>query len=228
MNFVEARKIEIAAIHDIYGPRLDDQFVEDIDVVDLPCGYDDHRGNVAAQIQQGMEFYGALPFPELGPGKKSQAEIYGGRIQGVDRLIQFDAEGIGGVKLSGFCDKDLSKIGIDPPIPGLIGVGQCIAGDLAPDAQVIKSELGCPQAGLDIPQTFPIGELGKGHAEILIPAGKSYYLVVAVVPLDTFSELVCGDKVHQLSKDRFSGIHLAPPFALMQETGTSGDKISNR
>lgn len=61
MNVVEAHKIEIAAIHDIYGPRLDDQFVEYIDAVDLTFGYDDHRGNVAAQIQQGMEFYGALP-----------------------------------------------------------------------------------------------------------------------------------------------------------------------
>ena len=51
MNFVEARKIEIAAIHDIYGSRLDGQFVEYIYVVDLPCGYDDHSGNVAAQVQ---------------------------------------------------------------------------------------------------------------------------------------------------------------------------------
>ena len=228
MDFVEAGKIEITAIHDIDGPHLDDQLVDDIDIVDLPCGYDDHRGNVAAQVQQGMEFYCPLPFSELGPGKQSQAEVYGGRIQGVDHLIQFDAEGIGGIKASGFCDQDLSKIGIDLPISGLIGVGQGIAGDLAPDAQVIKSGLGCPQAGLDIPQAFPVGELGEGHAEILVPAGKTYHLVVAVEPIDALSELVCGDKIHQLSKDRFPGIHALSPFALMQETCISEKLISNR
>jgi len=177
-------------------PHLDNQFVEDIDIVNLPCGNDDYRRNVAVQIQKGMELDCPFPFPELGPGKKSQTEVDGGRIQGVDCLIQFDTERVGGVKFSGFCDEDMSEIGINPPISGLIGVGQGIAGDFAPDAQVIKSGLGCPQADLNIPQTFPIGELCEGHAEILVPAGKTYHLVVAVVLIDAFSELVCREKVH--------------------------------
>lgn len=192
VDLVEAGKIQIATIHDIDGPQLDDQLVEDIDIVNLPRGDDHHRRNVPVQIQKGMEFDCTLAFPELGPREKCQTEVDGSRIQGIDRLIQFDTEGIGGVKFSGFRNKDLSEVGINPPVPGLIGVGKGIAGDLPPDAQVIKSGLGCPQAVLDISQAFAISELGEGHAEVLVPAGKADHLVIAVVSIDAFSKLVCG------------------------------------
>jgi len=39
-----------------------------------------------------------------------------------------------------------------------------IAGDLSPDAQVVKPGLGCPQAGLDISEAFPVGKLGKDRS----------------------------------------------------------------
>jgi len=42
VDFVKTHKVEIAAIHDIDGPELDDQLIEDIDIVNLPRGYDDH------------------------------------------------------------------------------------------------------------------------------------------------------------------------------------------
>lgn len=228
VDLVEASKIEIAAIHDIDSPKLDDQLVEDIDIVDFSRGYDDHSRNVPVQIQKGMEFYCPFAFPELGPREKSQTEVDGRRIQGIDRLSQFDAERIGGVKFSSFFDEDLSEVGINPPVPGLIGMGKGIAGDLSPDAQVIKSGLGCPQADLDIPEAFSVGELSECHAEVLVPAGKADHLVIAVVSIDAFSELVCGNKVHQLGKDRFPGIHVLPPHSLMMEIGTSGGNISNR
>ena len=48
VDFVETGKIQIAPIHDIDGPSLYDQIVQDIDIVDLACGYDDHGRNVAA------------------------------------------------------------------------------------------------------------------------------------------------------------------------------------
>ena len=46
-------------------------------------------------------------------------------------------------------------------------------------------------------------------------------LAIAVVLIDAFSKLVCGDKVHQLGKDRFPVIHVQAPFLLIQETRTS-------
>ena len=196
VDLVEAGKIEISAIHDVDGPKLEEQLVEDVDIVDFSRG-DDHDGrNISMQIQESMELDCPLAFPELGPREKSQTEVDSRRIQGVNRLIQFDTKGIGGVKLSGFLDEDLSEVCINPPISGLIGMSKGIAGDLPPDAQVIKSGLGCPQADLDISQAFAISKLGECHAEKLVPAREADHLVIAVVLIDTFSKLVRGDKIH--------------------------------
>ena len=62
----------------------------------------------------------------------------------------------------------MREVSINPPVSGLIGVGKGIAGDLPPDAKVIKSGLGCPKADLDISQAFAISKLGKCHAEVLV------------------------------------------------------------
>lgn len=197
VDLVETGKIEISALHDVLdGPKLDEQLVEDVDIVDFSRS-DDHDGrNISMQIQKSMEFDRPLAFPELGPREKSQTEVDSRRIQGVNRLIQFDAKGIGGVKLSGFLDEDLSEVCINPPISGLIGMSKGIAGDLPPDAQMVKSGLGCPQADLDISQAFAISKLGECHAEKLVPARETDHFAIAVVLIDAFSELVCGDEIH--------------------------------
>jgi len=91
--------------------------------------------------------YEALPPPcasGIPPRKKRQAKIDSGRIQGVHCLIQFDAEGISGVKLSGFYYESLGEIGVNPPIPVLICIGERIAGYLSPNAQVIQLGLSGP------------------------------------------------------------------------------------
>ena len=211
MDFVQTRKVEIATIHNVDGSEFEDQPVEDVDIVNFSRGNDDDGRDVPMQIQKGVEFDRALAFSEFRPREQSQTQVDGRRIQGIDRLIQFDTERIGDVEFSGLFDKDLSKIGINPPISGLIGMSEGVAGDLPSNTQVIQSGLGCAQAGLNISQAFPIGQLGKCHAEILVPAGKADHLVVASVAVDAFSELVCGDKVHQLGKDRFPGIHSPSP-----------------
>ncbi len=76
----------IAAIHDVDGPYLDEQLVENIDIVDLSRG-NDHHGKGPMVIQKGMEFYCPLSFPELGPREKGQTDVDGSRIQGITRLI---------------------------------------------------------------------------------------------------------------------------------------------
>jgi len=189
--------------------------------VDFAFGYDHHGRNIAAQIQKCMKLDRSFAFPEFRPGEKRQAKIDSGRIQGVHCLIQLDAEGISGVKLSSFYYEYLGEIGVNPPIPILIGMGESVAGNLSPNAQVIQLGLSCPKAGLNIPQAFSVGELSEGHAKELIPAGKAYDIAMAVVSIDAFSKLVCGDKIHQLGKDGFPGIHAVSPFLSIQETGMS-------
>lgn len=127
LDGVQARKIEIAAIHDVDGPRLDDQLIEDIHIVNFSCGNDHYRRNVPMLIQEGMKFDGSFAFSKLCPGEKRQTQINGCRIQDIYRLFQFDAKRVRTVQCFGFGNEDLRELGINSPIPVLIGVGQSVA-----------------------------------------------------------------------------------------------------
>lgn len=143
-------------------------------------------------------------------------------------MVQFDIEGIVGIQPSGFGDEHVSEIGVDSPAPPLVGMDKGVAESLPSNAQMVQLRLCRPKADLNVAEAFPAGELGEGHAEVLIPAGETDHLVVAVVAIDAFPKLVGGDKAHQLSKDGFPGIHAVPPQSLMAETGISGKLFSNR
>ena len=65
---------------------------------------DDYSRNVAAQVEQGMKLHGTFALAKLGPGKQRKAQIYGGGIEGVYRLLQRQAEVVVAVKFSGLAD----------------------------------------------------------------------------------------------------------------------------
>ncbi len=43
---------------------------------------------------------------------------------------------------------------------------------------------------MNIAQAFSVSELGEGHTEELIPTGKRFHLVMALVSLDTLTKFV--------------------------------------
>ena len=137
-------------------------------------------------------------------------------------------EGLAGVESSCLGNQDLGEIGIDPPVPDLIGIRQGVSRDLPPDAQMIQLALRRPETGLDIPQALPVGELGKRHAEELIPAGEALDLVVAIVAFYTVPEIVDGDEVHQLGEYGATRVHEPSPSASMQKYGPLQKLFSNR
>ena len=144
-------------------------------------------------------------------------------------MLQLDTKVFVGVKTSRLGNQDLSKVGIDPPIADLVGVSQGIAGNFSSKAHMIELLVIAPEAGLDISETFAIGELSKSHAKELIQTGEGYHLVVAVVPLYAFPELVGWEELHQLSKDRSADVHSCPsPSARMRKYDLSAEIISNR
>ena len=98
-------------------------------------------------------------------------------------------------------------------------MSQGIARDVSAKAHVIEFLLVAAKTGLDISETFAIGELGKGHAEELIPAGKGFDLVVALVALDTFLKFVLGKELHQLGENGFPNIHMPSPRKEVKEYG---------
>jgi hypothetical protein len=185
-------------------------------------------GDVAAQVQQGVELHRPVAFAERGPGEQRQAQIDDGGVQGVDGLRQFDPESFRGVQGTGCRDQPLSEVGVDLPVAHLVGMGERVAGDRAAEPHVVELGLGDPQAGLNIPQALPEGQLGKGHAEELVPAREALDLVVSLVAVDALAELVRGNEVHQLGEDRFASVHGPSPPSKMREYGPWRLAISNR
>ena len=169
VDHMQTGKIEIATVEDIDGAGFDSNLIEDVDLVDLSVGNDDYCGNTAPQIQKGMKLDSSLALSKDGPGEKRQTQIDGGGIQGIYCLSQFYTEVLADIKFSGLVDQDLSEIGVDSPVPHLVGIGQGISGNFPAYTHVIEFVLGSPETGLNISQAFPVGQLGKRHAEKLVP-----------------------------------------------------------
>jgi len=208
MHSVESLEIEISAIHQVNGAGFPEELVEDVDFVNLSAGDDHHGGNRAAKIEQGVQFDGRFVATELSPRKQRQAQIDRGRIQGVDGLIEFDAKRFVDVKIARHSDQRMGEVGVDSPVADLIGMGQGVARNLTANAHVVKLG-GCgSKTRFDISETLSISQLGKRHGEKLIPAREALDFVVALITLHAAAKFVRGgNKVYQLSKDRFAGIH---------------------
>jgi hypothetical protein len=127
MDSIKAIEIQIPTVDDIKGSWFEDQLIEDVDVVNFAMGNNHEGGNTSPEVQESVKFHCAFVGSEFGPRKKRQTQIDGGGVQGVGRLIQFDTEGIVGVEATRLADEDLGKIGIDSPIPDLIGMSKGVS-----------------------------------------------------------------------------------------------------
>ena len=67
------------------------------------------------------------------------------------------------------------------------------------------------QTGLDVAQALAVGELGEGHAQILIETGKALHLVMAAIALDTAPEVTKRKMIDQLCKNESARVHKPPP-----------------
>ena len=60
MHRVQACKVKVAPIHDIEGPGLDGQDIQNVDIVHLAVANVNEAGDAAAQIQQRVQLDGPL------------------------------------------------------------------------------------------------------------------------------------------------------------------------
>ena len=84
-------------------------------------------GDVAAQIQQRMEFDGGLGLAEVGPGEHRKTQVYGGGVERVHGFVELDAEILVAVQTAGHVNQRLSEVGINAPVADLVGVGQGVS-----------------------------------------------------------------------------------------------------
>jgi len=55
-----------------------------------------------------------------------------------------------------------------------------------------------PKAKRCIAKAFPVGQLPKGHAKKLLPAGQGFGSVITIVPLDAVLKNMKRSKLHDL------------------------------
>ena len=207
MNDMQTSKVEITPVHDVKGTGLDDEGIQQVDVVALSLGDLDDGGDRTPQVQQGVQFDGALALAKVGPGKQAQAQVDGGRVEGIDCLPQLQTELLVGIQASGFDNELLRQVGVDTPVPCFVGFGQGAAGHLPAKSQRIEQLASGAQAGLDVPQALPVRQLREGHGQKLVPAREAAHPAVSSVTLDTALELFPVNPLHQLGKNRSSWVH---------------------
>ncbi len=229
MYGVEPGVIEIASVHDnIERSGFRNELIENIDVMDLAVGDKGKCRNTSSQVEQGVEFDCRFRLAEVCPGEQGQAQVDSGGIKRIDGLLQIQAEVVRGIELSCLGYQYLGKVGIDAPVPFLIGFGQSASSDAAPNAHMITSGRNGSKTGLDITQAFTIGQLGEGHAEILVPAGECSHSLISLISRNTPSEFMHGENIHKLREDQPAGIHMQPPTILSGEYGLCCYGDSNR
>ena len=130
----------------------------------LPVRDVNERRDVAPQVQQRVQLDGGLGGAEQRPRKDRQAQVDGGCVQGVDGVVELKPQVLVGIQRTGDANHGLCELGVDAPVPALIGVGERVARHPAANAHVIELVLVCAQTDFDIAQALAEGELSECHA----------------------------------------------------------------
>jgi len=211
MKSIEPGIIQISTVQDVERTGLEGENIEDSHIVRFPFCNMDKRRDGSPQVEKGMEFDGAFPLSKKGPREKRQTQVDRCGVEGIDGVLEIQANVLVAVKSSSLGDEDVSEVGVNPPVAPFVGMGQVVPGNVAADAHVIEPIFHRLQAGHDIAETFPVGQLGKGQTEELIEARKSLDLVVPSVTSDAFSEFVHRQKGHDLGEDGRLSVHRSLP-----------------
>ena len=207
MQAMPACEVEIAAIHDVERAGLPDDLVEDIDIVDTAGRDNDDGRKVALEREQGVQFDGGFVAAEPGPRKQREAQVNGGGIQRVGGGLEIGEERIPGVKGGGLRDEYLGEVSEDAPVALFVGIGKRAAGGGLAETGVIEFGAEGGEAGFDVAETFPPGELGEGEDEELFVSGEFADAEVAVVTGDTLVEFVFGKEIQELGEDGATFVH---------------------
>ena len=74
------------------------------------------------EVQQRVQLDGCFRAAERRPIEQREAQIDGGGIERVDRGIEIEAKILVAVELAGAPDQQLRQIGLDTPVPLLVGI----------------------------------------------------------------------------------------------------------
>jgi len=212
MNLVKPCKIQVPAVHQIEGPSLDDELIQDVDFVGLSVCNVNETGYVSMQIQEGVHLHRSLGCAKRSPRINRQAKVYRRRVEGVNSRIQIDSQRVLSIKGSGDSNQVLRKVCVDLPRAICVCIGKSVSRYLSTSKSHVVKPCGLrSQIHFDIAQRLAISQLRKGHGKELVEASKVFDLVMTPVFRNASREGVKGQVVHDLSENEFAVVHLDSP-----------------
>ena len=115
----ESLEIQIGAIHHIDCRRLRNHQIKPIEVVQFAVGNMYNCRDISPQVQQRVHLGRCLGAPKRRPWKQRQAEVDGGRVQGIYRVRQIQSQVFFGSALSGLPYQVRRDI-----VPGMRGIAE--------------------------------------------------------------------------------------------------------
>jgi hypothetical protein len=178
-----------------------------VNVVQFAVRNVDEARDVAAQVQQRVHLDRRLGRAEMRPRKDRQTKVDGRRIERIDRVGEVKTQILVGVQPSRLDDQSLGQLRVNAPVARLIGIGQRRAPHRIAEAHGIKFRGLHRQAGFDVAQALPVGQLGERHGPIVLGAGQRPHPLIATVPRHNPRERAPRQKIHQLGEKRLATVH---------------------
>ena len=168
----ETSKVDIGAIHDVEGARLVGDRIEPSHIVHTGRGDIDYRWYRSSQIELRMQLDSGFRRTKTRPTKKRQRQIDRRRVQGVNRLIQLDAQIFVRIQPTRLADQTHCQVPPQLPISLFVGIRKSRTGHRILEAHVIERFGSGVQARLDIAEAVSPSELSKDHADQLLATSK--------------------------------------------------------
>jgi hypothetical protein len=229
MHLEKACKVQVASVHDVERSWLQNQEVQHIDLVHLAIADVNEGRNRASEVQQGVQLDGCLGFAKRRPVERAQAQIDGGGIQCVDRVLEIESQVLVQIKLASAPDQNCSQVGPNSPVARLVGIGQGRAVNAVAKSHGVQLARVGSKSHFDVAQALAPSQLGKIHDSELLRASQAPHTRVAAIARHNSGTTCPWNELHDLSKQGLDDIHRKPPRKLSHGNYTGmGKRVSNR
>lgn len=133
--------------------------------------------------------------------------VDGGRVECIDALVQLYAHRFVHRQRSRDADQHLGKVGEDAPVMRIVGVGQSGTCHTTVEAEGVEFAAQGAQAGFDVAQAVPIGQLRECHHQVLIQTGKTTLSFIFVVARHATAKRAVGKEADQLTEEGSAMVH---------------------
>jgi hypothetical protein len=204
---VEADEIQVPSVHHVNSAGLGHDHVKDVTVVRLAVINMQKRRDIAAQVDLRVQLDGCLGALKVSPRKQCQAQIDGGGVERVGRVLKVSAERLACVELACLPDQALGEGSIETPVALLVGIGQRRASNVRAKAHMVELVFLSVETNDSVSETFAPSELRKGHGTKLVLAAEALDRMIAVEAHHEPAKRVHRQVINELCENQLAFVH---------------------